>query len=57
MADLASRKYIRWDASGVENIPPGEEEDINAVADQLNLIQKTHYNKTRHSYGGQQFLS
>ncbi|KAF2662167.1 heme-dependent catalase [Lophiostoma macrostomum CBS 122681] len=52
MTDLASRKYIRWDTPGVEKIPPGEEDDINAVADQINLIQKTHYNKTRHSYGG-----
>ena len=52
MADLASRNYLRWDTPGVEKIPPGEEEDISAVADQINLIQTTHYNKTRHSYGG-----
>ena len=52
MTDLSNRNYIRWDAEGVEKIPPNEEEDIKAVADQINLIQKTHYNKTRHAYGG-----
>lgn len=49
---LSDRKYMRWDAKGVEIIPPGEEEDINAVADQINHIQRDHYNRTRHAYGG-----
>lgn len=53
MAELENRKYLRWDTDGVEKIPPGEEEDINAVADQINLIQKTIFNKTRHCFGGQ----
>ncbi|TKX21388.1 catalase-like protein [Elsinoe australis] len=50
--DLANRNYIRWDANGVEVVPPGEEEDIKAVAEQINTIQRAHYNKTRHAYGG-----
>ncbi|KKY22942.1 putative catalase-like heme-dependent [Diplodia seriata] len=50
--DLASRKYIRWDADGVEKIPPNEDEDIQAVADMINEIQRTHWNKTRHCFGG-----
>ncbi|KAF2704871.1 heme-dependent catalase [Pleomassaria siparia CBS 279.74] len=52
MADLAHRTYLRWDTEGVEKIPPGEEEDINAVADQINAIQKATFNKTRHCFGG-----
>jgi len=53
MTDLENRNYLHWDTEGVEKIPPGEEEDINAVADQINLIQKTMFNKTRHCFGGQ----
>ncbi|KAF2227296.1 catalase-like domain-containing protein [Elsinoe ampelina] len=52
LSDLSDRKYLRWDSPGVEKIPSGEEDDIKAVAEQINLIQRTHYNKTRHSYGG-----
>jgi len=49
---VESRKYIRWDAAGVENVPPGEAEDIQEVADMINTIQKAMYNKHRHMYGG-----
>ncbi|KAF2490765.1 heme-dependent catalase [Lophium mytilinum] len=52
MADLSNRPYIHWNDPNVEKIPPNEAEDIQAVADMINLIQKTHYNKTRHAYGG-----
>ena len=52
MSDLSNRNYIKY-SEDIEKIPPGEEDDINAVADQINLIQNTHYNKTRHAYGGQ----
>ncbi|KAF2117876.1 catalase-like domain-containing protein [Lophiotrema nucula] len=52
MGSLDTRNYVRWDTPGVEKVPPNEEEDINAVADQINLIQKTHWNKTRHCYSG-----
>jgi hypothetical protein len=38
--DLSSRKYIKWDDPSVEKIPPGEEEDILAVAEQINAIQR-----------------
>lgn len=48
---LANRPYIRFD-SGVEHIPPNEEEDIKAVAEQINAIQKAHWNMHRHCYSG-----
>lgn len=50
--DLAKRNYIRWDADGVESVPPNETEDIQAVADMINEIQRTHWNNTRHCFGG-----
>lgn len=52
MADLASRNYIHWDAPGVENPPPNEAEDIQAVAELINTMQKMQYNSHRHAYGG-----
>lgn len=52
MTDLQNRRYLRSDTEGVEKIPSGEEEDISAVADQINLIQKMMFNKTRHCFGG-----
>jgi len=48
-----SRTYVRWDAPRVENIPPGEAEDIQAVADMINTMQKTVYNKHRHTFTGE----
>ena len=51
---LASRNYIKWDDPSVEQIPEGEEEDIKAVADQINAIQKAQYNVHRHCYTGMQ---
>ena len=39
--DLANRKYIRYD-SGVEQTPPNEEADIQAVADMINKAQVCH---------------
>lgn len=50
--DLSNRNYIRWDNEGVEKIPDGEEEDINAVAEQINAIQKAQWNMHRHCYSG-----
>ena len=50
--DLAGRNYIRWDSKGVEVIPPNEDDDIAAVVEQINTIQKTHYDKHRHAFGG-----
>ena len=49
--DLASRNYIRFN-SGVEKVPPGEAEDIQAVADLINEAQRRMWNSTRHCYGG-----
>ena len=48
---LADRKYIRYD-SGVEQIPPNEAEDIQAVADMINAMQRAQYNSHRHAFGG-----
>lgn len=56
-SDLAHRNYIRWDAEGVEKIPPKEEEDIKAVAEQINCIQKAMFNRGRHCFGGRSRLS
>ncbi|TGO57646.1 hypothetical protein BCON_0063g00030 [Botryotinia convoluta] len=49
---LKSRNYIKWDASGVEVIPPNEQEDIQAIADQINAIQKAQFNAHRHCFEG-----
>lgn len=47
-SDLGNRNYIRWDAEGVEKIPPNEAEDIKAVALQFNCIQRAMFNRGRH---------
>ena len=49
---MAKRQYIHWQSEGVEKIPPNEAEDIQAVADQINAIQKAQYNLHRHCYTG-----
>ena len=49
---MANRKYIHWQDPGVEKIPPNEAEDIQAVADQINAIQKAQWNMHRHCYSG-----
>ena len=48
----ANRKYLHWQDEGVEKIPPHEAEDIQAVADMINNIQKAQYNMHRHCYSG-----
>ncbi|KAI0146730.1 catalase-like domain-containing protein [Pestalotiopsis sp. NC0098] len=50
--DLSKKKYVRWDAEGVESIPPDEDEHIQAVLKQVDEIQRFQYNKARHCYGG-----
>ena len=50
--DMSKRNYIRWDAEGVEKIPPNEAEDIQAVADMINAIQKAQWNSHRHCFTG-----
>ena len=49
---MAIRKYIHWQDEGVEKVPPNEAEDIRAVADMINNIQKAQYNMHRHCYSG-----
>ena len=48
---LEDRKYIPF-ASGVEHIPENEAEDIQAVADMINAIQKAQWNCHRHAFSG-----
>ncbi len=51
-AAMEDRKYIHWQAEGVEKIQPNEAEHIQAVADQINAMQKAQYNMHRHCYTG-----
>lgn len=51
-AHMVNRGYIHWQDEGVEKIPPNEAEDIQAVADQINSMQKAQYNSHRHCYTG-----
>lgn len=46
-------KYIKWDADGVEKVPPNEAEDIQAVANMINEFQKAQMSNHRHVYSGQ----
>ena len=50
--DMSKRDYIRWDSEGVEQIPPNEADDIQAVADMINSFQKAQWNNHRHCYTG-----
>ena len=49
---MASRPYIHWQDEGVEEIPSNEKEDIQAVAEMINTMQKMQYNSHRHCYTG-----
>ena len=49
---MAKRKYIHWQDPGVEKIPPNEAQDIQAVADMINGMQRAQYNQHRHCYTG-----
>ena len=49
---MANRTYIHWQDDGVEKVPPNEKEDIQAVADMINAMQKAQYNTHRHCYTG-----
>ena len=54
---MASRNYIHWQQDGVEKVPPNEKEDIQAVADMINAMQKAQYNSHRHCYTGRRAIS
>ena len=49
---LEGRNYIKWDDPSVQSTPEDEDEDIKAVADMINEIQKAQYNSHRHCYTG-----
>jgi hypothetical protein len=51
--EMAGKDYIKWDDPSVEKKPDGEDEDIQAVADMINAIQKAQYNSHRHCYSGE----
>lgn len=48
---MENHSYIKY-SPNLEKIPDGEADDINAVAEQLNDIQKAQYNVHRHCYSG-----
>ncbi|RFU25050.1 hypothetical protein B7463_g11282, partial [Scytalidium lignicola] len=52
MQVLEKRNYIRWDDPRVEKKPEGEDEDVKAVAEMINKIQRIQYNMHRHCYSG-----
>ena len=46
---MSERKYIRWDAEGVEKIPPNEQEDIQKARNQLEAgVPRCEVGKGRH---------
>lgn len=51
MAHLADRPYIKF-SEDIEKKPPNEDEDVQAVADMINVIQKAQFNMHRHCYSG-----
>ncbi|MCJ1403070.1 hypothetical protein MMC11_006293 [Xylographa trunciseda] len=48
---LENRNYIPF-VSGVEHLPENEAEDIQAVADMINAIQRAQWNCHRHAFSG-----
>ncbi|KAF2681810.1 heme-dependent catalase [Lentithecium fluviatile CBS 122367] len=48
----ARGEYIRWDAEGVEVVPEGEAEKIQAVSDQFNRFQMMNFNEHMHCLRG-----
>lgn len=52
MTDLKQRKYIRWDAPGVEEVPANETEDIDAVKELFHGIQCYYSKQNGHCFGG-----
>ncbi|KAI5360143.1 putative catalase core domain, Catalase superfamily [Septoria linicola] len=50
--EMSDRRYLRWDTKGVEDPPPGEQEDIKAVAEQINTQQCQQFDNHRHVYTG-----
>ncbi|KAF4454882.1 heme-dependent catalase [Fusarium austroafricanum] len=52
MPDLSKRAYIKWDAKGVEQVPPSEAEDIRSIVDKINDTQRRFYEQNGHCFGG-----
>lgn len=42
--------YIPWDAPGVEDVKPGEEEKARQIAETMNRMQKHNFNRHRHAF-------
>ncbi|RGP80780.1 heme-dependent catalase [Fusarium longipes] len=49
---MSTRNYIRWDAEGVEKIPPDEEQDIKEIVKKINESQRRFYEKNGYCYTG-----
>lgn len=52
-SEVDTSKYIRYDAPGVQNVQPGEAEDIKAAGELINTMQRAHFEKSRHMYSGE----
>ena len=50
--DLADRPYIKY-TPDIEKKQPNEDEDIQAIAGMINVIQKAQWNMHRHCYSGE----
>ncbi|KAM3420670.1 hypothetical protein BST61_g3925 [Cercospora zeina] len=51
-SELSRRNYLRWDTTGVEDPPSGEQADIEAVAEQIKTQQRQQFDRHRHVYTG-----
>jgi hypothetical protein len=49
---MSDSKYVRWDAKGVEEVQPGEEEKIWEVAEQFKRMQMMNFNEHHHCLRG-----
>lgn len=49
---MPGKEYIRWDAPGVEKIPPGEDAILQEIGQQINTAQQGVYAECKHAYTG-----
>lgn len=48
---VSERNYVRWDANGVENIRPNEQEDTDAIIAHIHETQRQYHEKNGHCFG------
>ncbi|KAL7940807.1 heme-dependent catalase [Trichoderma barbatum] len=49
---MATREYIRWDSQGVEKIPEGEADDIQAVVKMFDRLHQAMFQMNSHAVSG-----